>query len=139
MKSAYRISATILAFAGGILLINSGYRTSSFLLTLLSLSESQKIVPDVVRTILLVAIPILTVIISLGGILVIAGGVLLLFKHKFSASVLIALGGGIGLIGIIIALGYSVYSAGIFSIITHIEYWIGVLIASTSRALGKKS
>lgn len=139
MKIAYRILAAVLAFAGGILLLSSGYRTSSFLLTALKFSESQGVVPTEIKAILLTAIPILTVIISLGGLLVLAGGVLLLIKHKFTASVLIALGGGVGLIGIVLALGYSVYSSGLFSIIQHTDYWVGVVLASLARMLGKRS
>ncbi|MCL4519865.1 MAG: hypothetical protein M1587_11790 [Thaumarchaeota archaeon] len=138
-KTAYRISGAALAILGGLLLIVSGYRTSSFILTVLSFSEKQAAVPSEVKTVITIAIPILTFVISLGGILVICGGILLLLKHKTSATFLIALGGGVGFIGIIIGLGYNVYEFGPAAIIAHFDYWIGVLVASIGRALAKKS
>lgn len=138
-KLTFRISGAALAMLGGLLIVVSGYRTSSFILSVLSFSENQTVVPSVVRTAITVAIPVLTFVISLGGILVISGGILLLLRHKTSAILLIALGGGVGFIGIVIGLGYNVFTSGPISIISHFDYWIGVLVASIGRALGKRS
>jgi hypothetical protein len=139
LKTSYLIAGAVYAFAGGLLLIFSGYRTSSFLLSVLSIAQQQSIVPADIKTILGIAGPILSAIISLGGLLVLAGGGLLIAKHKSTASILIALGGGFGFLGIVIALGYAVYSSGLSTIITHTDYWIGVLIASIAREIGKRA
>ncbi|MCL4519297.1 MAG: hypothetical protein M1587_08885 [Thaumarchaeota archaeon] len=139
LKDALKYAAAILAFIGGALIILSGYRTTSFLISVLSFSEKQGIVPVEIRSALVTAVPILSFIISLGGILVVGGGVLLLLHHKFTASILIALGGGFGFVGIVIALGYDVYTSGFLSIVLHTDYWAGVLFATIARELGKRS
>jgi hypothetical protein len=139
LKTSYLVVGAIFAFAGGLFIITSGYRTSSFMLSVLKIAEGQSVVPAEVKTVLSVAIPVLTALISLGGILVLAGAMVLVAKHKSTGSILIALGGGFGFIGIVIALGYAVYSSGFGTIITHTDYWIGVLIASVGREIGRRA
>lgn len=137
-KTALIILTAFLAFVGGTLLIQSGFRTPSFLLTLLSYSEKQSFVPPEVTAVLNIAAPILSAIISLGGLLVILGGLLVIVRHRTVASVLIALGGGFGIIGLFLALGYGVFTSGLSIILTHVDYWIGVLFATAAREILKR-
>ena len=60
MKGALKYAAAILAFIGGALIILSGYRTTSFLISVLSFSEKQGIVPVEIRSALVTAVPILS-------------------------------------------------------------------------------
>ena len=136
-SSASVISGGILAILGGLLILGSGFRTSSFLLTLLSYSSGKyaTVLPYPVDFATRAALTVLGFIIALGGLSAILGGILALLKHRTIGKLFVALGGGIGLIGIGIAVGYAIYTSGPSILVTHIEYWIGVLIASVGRYL----
>ncbi len=116
----------------------SGVTTKSFLVTVVSYSE-QKFgsgLLSIAQSSIDFALLALSLIIALGGTLAILGGGLVLLKHRLTGKTLIALGGGFGFIGIVIAMGYDVFTTvGISVIVTHFEYWIGVLVASIGRYL----
>lgn len=134
---AVSIVGGILAVIGGVLILQSGVGTRSFLLTVISVSE-QKFggsLPGIAKSLINLVIIALGSLISLGGVLVILGGVLVLLKHRFSGKILVALGGGMGFLGIAISLAYDVFTVGLSAIISHVPYWIGVLIASVGRYL----
>ena len=131
------IAGGILAIIGGILILQSGVGTRSFLLTVVSISEQRfgGSLPGVAKSLINLVIVALSSLISLGGLLAILGGALVLLKHRFSGKILIALGGGMGFIGIGISLAYDVFTEGLSGFVLHVPYWIGVLIASIGRSL----
>lgn len=131
------IAGGVLAVIGGVLILQSGVGTRSFLLTVISISD-QKFggsLPGIAKSLIDVVIIALGSLISLGGLLAIIGGVLVLLKHRFSGKILIALGGGMGFLGIAVSLAYDVFTQGLSAIISHVPYWIGIVITSIGRYL----
>lgn len=131
------IAGGILAVIGGVLILQSGVATRSFLLAAISYSDQKfgSALPSIAQSTVQIALLLLSSVISLGGLIAILGGVLVLLKHRLSGKVLIALGGGMGLFGIAISMGYDIITTGISAIITHFQYWIGIVIASIGRYL----
>ena len=131
------IAGGILALIGGAIIVLSGYRTGSFLVTVAHYSEAKfgSLLPGEALSAVQVALLVLSFIIGFGGFLVILGGLLVLAKHLTTGKILIGLGGGVGFIGIAISVGYAVYVDGFSVLITHADYWIGVLIATIGRYL----
>lgn len=131
------ISGGILAIVGGLLILQSGVGTRSFLLSVISISEQRfgGDLPGIAKSLINLFILALSSLISLGGLLAIIGGILVLLKHRFSGKIIIALGGGMGFLGIAISLSYDVFTQGLSAIVLHIPYWIGILIASIGRSL----
>ena len=131
------ITGGILAIIGGSLIMNSGFGTRSFIITVLSYSD-QKFgsgLPDLARLTFNAAIFVLSAVIALGGLVAVLGGLLVLLKHRTMGKLLIALGGGMGFLGILISMGYDVVTTGLRVLATHFEYWIGIVIASVGRYL----
>ena len=131
------IAGGVLAIIGGILILQSGVSTRSFLLTVASYSFKRfgGGLPGIAQDSISLALLALGALIALGGLLAILGGFLVLVKHRLSGKILIALGGGIGFIGIAIAMGYDVFTTGVAALFTHVQYWIGIVIASIGRYL----
>jgi hypothetical protein len=131
------IAGGILAIIGGALIITSGYRTGSFLVTAASYSEAKfgSFLSGQELSTIQIALIVLSFVISFGGILAVLGGVLVISKHLTIGKILISLGGGVGFIGIAISVGYAIYVNGFSILVTHIDYWLGVLIASIGRYL----
>ena len=129
----------ILAIVGGILIVVSGFAIHGFTLTVLDwlTSNAPKYVPPNIIPILVVVLEILSALIALGGITVIFGGVVILSGHLFSGRLLVSLGGGTGLIGFLIALGYSLFTTGPSNIIVHVEYWVGIVIVVVARWMAR--
>src|SRR5271169_1879701 len=127
----------ILAIIGGVLIITSGFRTGSFLVTAASYSEAKfgSLLPGQALTTIQIALIVLSFVIGFGGLLAILGGVLVMSKHLTIGKILIGLGGGVGFIGIAISVGYAIYVNGFSILVTHVDYWLGVLIASIGRYL----
>lgn len=136
-NNATIIVGGILAVVGGMLILQSGVVTRSFILSIISISD-QKFggsLPGIAKSLIDVVIIALGSLISLGGLLAIIGGVLVLLKHRFSGKILIALGGGMGFLGIAISLAYDVFTEGLSAVISHVPYWIGIVITSVGRYL----
>jgi hypothetical protein len=131
------IAGGILAMVGGAVIVTSGFRTGSFLVTAASYSEAKfgSLLPGQALNAVQIALVILSFIIGFGGLLAILGGVLVLTKHLTIGKILIGLGGGVGFIGIAISVGYAVFVNGLSILVTHADYWIGVLIATIGRYL----
>jgi hypothetical protein len=131
------VAGGILAIIGGLLIITSGFRTGSFLVTAAKFSETQfgSSLPNGALTIIQIAVLALSFVIGFGGLLAILGGILLITKHLTIGKILLGLGGGVGFIGIAISLGYAIYVSGFSVLATHFDYWLGVLIASIGRYL----
>jgi len=127
----------ILAIVGGVLILTSGYRTGSFLVTAASYSEAKfgSFLSGQELSTIQIALIVLSFVIGFGGLLAILGGVLVISKHLTIGKILIGLGGGVGFIGIAISVGYAIYVNGFSILATHVDYWLGILIASIGRYL----
>jgi hypothetical protein len=130
-----RILCSILAIAGGLLIFSSGVRTQSFALE--ALVYISKFFPPTVSAVVDVVAFTMAAVISLGGILVIGGGILVLRRHTSTGKLLIILGGGIGFIGIAISMGYYVFVDGLSILATRIDYWIGLFVATLARYVAR--
>jgi hypothetical protein len=134
------IASGLTAFVAGALIINSGFHTQSVMLSAISNQTFQRALPEIAQLILRTGSLVLGAIVALGGILVLLGGGLVFLRHFTIGKILISLGGGFGLFGIGIALIYAVASSHGFSIVfLHIEYWIGLGVATGARALAGKA
>ncbi len=131
--------AGVLAIVGGLLIVVSGFAIHGFTLTILDwlMGAAPKYLPQNIAPFLVVVFQILIDLITLGGLTVIFGGIIILFGRLFTGRLLVALGGGAGLIGFLIALGYSFLTTGPLGIIIHLEYWIGIVIAVIARRLAR--
>ena len=84
------------------------------------------------------AITLVQLVIGLGGLTVIAGGLIVLANHTSIGRIVILLGGAGGFLGLLISFGYSVYKgAGIDPILYYLPYWVGLTIAAVARRLAK--
>lgn len=130
-----------LAILSGVLIITSGYRVQGLLISVLRLAEQKfgSDLPGYLRTITTFSIVALAFLISLGGILVVIGGIIILLRHIFIGRIFIGLGGGVGFLGLLIAFGITFFSSGISAILMHLDYWIGVILASIASHLAKMS
>lgn len=94
--------------------------------------------PSILQSISSLSIDALALIISLGGILVILGAVVVLTNHILTGRILIGLGGGVGFLGILVAVAIAFYGSGVNGITSHLDYWIGVILASIASYIAKK-
>ena len=132
--------SAVLALVAGFLIVISGYRSQGMLFSVLSFAD-QKFggsLPSILQVVTNLTVTALAIIISLGGILVIIGGIVLLLKRVFTGRLLILLGGGFGFLGILIAVGIAFVGSGIGGVTGHLDYWIGVVLASIARYIAKK-
>jgi hypothetical protein len=143
INSTWVVASGLTALVAGSLIINSGFHTQSVMLSALmnpTFQQSQRALPEVAQLILRFGSLILGAIIALGGIIVLLGGGLVFVRHFTVGKILISLGGGFGLFGIGVALVYAIVSTGGFSVVlSHIEYWIGLGIATIARALAGRA
>ncbi len=122
-------------------MVLSGFVTHSLMLSILTYLEQNYSsgLPETVRTLVTVAVTVIGILVSLGGITVAAGGVMLLVRHKLVGRTLIALGGGVGFLSLLIGLGYYSFANGTAEVLLHVEYWIGVVIAAVARWASKNA
>jgi len=139
--SSRRYLAGILAVLGGALMVLSGYAARGFLYQALGYA-----VPHLLdfggsfASAAVVAITLVQLVIGLGGLTVIAGGLIVLAKHTSIGRLVILLGGAGGFLGLIVSLGYSVYKGGgIDPILYYLPYWVGLTIAVVARRLAKSA
>lgn len=130
----------MLALAGGFLIVASGLSAHGFLLFVVDFLKDK--VPNYLLGLTgefaSLAIQVLAVLIAMGGITVILGGIAVLSGHFFTGRLLIALGGGAGFLGLAITMAYWALTMGLPTIITHSEYWIGVILAVIARSLARR-
>lgn len=115
----------------------SGFETHGFFISIIyyvSVNLASHL-PSILQRLMSLVFGFLSILISLGGITVIAGGVALLARHSWLGRMLIALGGGAGFVGLAIGLAYYSFVSGLSGTVLHIEYWIGVGLAATARWL----
>ncbi len=139
LTSTRNRTAGILAVVGGLfILIGGGTGMARFL------SELSEIVQDLlggknetVETIFW----ILIIIAALGGISVILGGILLYKEHITTGKILIALGAGIGIIGLILGI-ITAFAKGeelqFFSWLTTSLMGIGLVLSLVARLMAKQ-
>jgi hypothetical protein len=132
--------AGILAVLGGLLMLGSGYASRGFLYTALGYAVPQ--VTDVfsgaVANAVVAAITALELVIALGGITVVAGGLVLLTRHTTIGRLLVYLGGGAGFLGLLVSFGYSAYKlGGVDPVLSYLPYWVGLAMAVVARRLAK--
>jgi hypothetical protein len=129
------------AIVGGLLMFLGGVTSHSITLWILPTLKQEILThtPATVHAEALLAIGIIAALVSLGGITVIFGGLLLLAKRRSTGRLLIAMGGGAGLIGLCLALGYYLYVNGPAGVSAHAGYWIGLVLAVVARRVAGKS
>jgi len=140
LMSARRYLAGALAVVGGSLMVLSGYSSRGFLYTALGYAEPHvsDLLTGMAANAAVLAITVLELVIALGGVTVLAGGLVILARHATVGRILISLGGGAGFLGLLISFGYSVYKlGGIDPVLSYLPYWVGLVMAVTGRHLSK--
>ncbi len=129
----------ILAVIGGFLMVLSGYTSKGLLYAALPYLEKEISVylSGFAAIAATLAITILELLITLGGLTVLAGGVVILLRHTRTGRLLIYLGGGAGLFGLLISFGYTTYRLGLNSAVAYAPYWVGLAMAVAARRLAK--
>ncbi|MGI0081010.1 MAG: hypothetical protein ACRECH_15485 [Nitrososphaerales archaeon] len=137
-RSAIVLSGS-LAILGGLLILASGARTQSFMLdaVLFVYQREGSVIPTTMEPLIKDFILVLSAIILLGGLLAVVGGFTIFEGHLTAGKILVALGGGIGFAGIAFLMGYDIYAYGFSVLISRIDYWIGVLLATVARYVAK--
>jgi hypothetical protein len=132
-------TAALIAVIGGVLLFLGGSIGMVGFLTQLQdiifemLGEPNSLIETIFWILIFIA--------ALGGIAVIIGGLLIYKNHIIAGKFLIALGAGIGIIGLIIGLITSMYqgdSANYFSWITTSFAGIGIVLSIIARLMAKR-
>jgi hypothetical protein len=133
-------TAALLAVFGGVLLfIGGSIGMVGFL------SELEKIILNILgeeNAMVETIFWILILIAALGGISVIIGGLLIYKSHIISGKFLIALGAGIGIIGLFIGLISALYQGkgdAFFGWLTTSFVGIGIVLSIVARLLAKRS
>jgi len=108
-----------------------GLASHSLVLWILPLLQQEAIarLPSPVSSTIMLVLDVVALLVTLGGITVIFGGLALLGKHRTTGRLLIALGGGAGFLGLLVALGFYVWTNGIAGVEAHVGYWVGVILA----------
>ena len=122
------------------MMLLGGLASHSLALWILPLLQDEILshLPSPAGSAAILAIDVIALLVSLGGITVIFGGILLLLKHRSTGRLLIAFGGGAGFIGLLLALGYYVVVNGPTGVGNHAGYWAGVVLAVIARWLAGK-
>ena len=133
--------AGIIAIIAGLVMVGSGYTSHPIYLFVLEYVKTHygSSLPSTAQLAINLAIFALNIIVALGGVLVISGGVLLLLKRGFSGRLLIRLGGGLGIFGLLIAIGETYYLSGFSLAAFHAEYWIGIILAVAAIWLSQRA
>ncbi|HUH99664.1 MAG TPA: hypothetical protein VLY65_01350 [Nitrososphaerales archaeon] len=131
-------SGTI-AVLGGLLMFLGGVTSHSLVLWILPMLQQEVLtrLPAPIETAARVAVDIIALLVSLGGITVVLGGLALLLGRRSTGRTLIALGGAAGVLGLSLALGYTVLVSGLGSVGPHAGYWVGVAVAVVARRLAR--
>lgn len=138
-RSRLYVSGAI-AVLGGLLMFLGGVTSHSIALWILPMLNQEVLarLPQPVETGAVLVVDIIAALVSLGGLTVIFGGVSLMLGRRSIGRALVALGGGAGLIGLSLALGYTVLVSGLGSVTSHVGYWVGVVLAVVARRVAAK-
>jgi len=129
-----------LAIVGGLLMLGSGYSSRGFLYTALGYAEPHvsQFLQGIAASAAILAITLVEFAIALGGITVVAGGLVILVRHTTMGRTLIYLGGGAGFLGLLISFGLSVYRlGGLDPVLSYLPYWVGLVLAVVGRRISK--
>lgn len=129
-----------LAIVGGLLMLGSGYSSRGFLYTALGYAEPHvsQFLQGIAASAAILAITLVEFAIALGGITVVAGGLVILVRHTTMGRTLIYLGGGAGFLGLLISFGLSVYRlGGLDPVLSYLPYWAGLVLAVVGRRISK--
>lgn len=133
-------AAGALAAAGGLLMLASGYASRGFLFSALGYAAprlSDYLSGDF-ASLALLAITLVELVIGLGGLTVLAGGILILAKHATIGRTLVWLGGASGFLGLVVGFGYAIFRlGGLEPTLAYLPYWIGVAMAILGRRLAR--
>lgn len=135
-----RYLAGVLAVSGGVLMVISGYAARGFMYQALGYAEPHvsDLLSGAMANAAILAITFVQLVIGLGGLTVIAGGLIVLAKHTSGGRIVILLGGAGGFLGLLISFGYSVYKVGgIDPVLYYLPYWVGLTIAVVGRRFAK--
>ena len=129
-----------IAILGGLLMFLGGVTTHGIALWILPMLNEEVLarLPPPAQTGAVLAVDMIAALVSLGGLTVAFGGVSLLLGRRSIGRALVALGGGAGLIGLSLALGYTVLVGGLGNVTSHVGYWVGVVLAVVARRLAAK-
>lgn len=133
------LASSVLAMAGGALMVDGGLVNHSFLLSILNLAggEASSLLDGVPGFALLLAISVVSMLIGLGGLTVVVGGIVIYARHITTGRLLVALGGGTGFVGLLISFGYTALTTGFTIAVSHSVYWVGLAIAIVARRIAK--
>jgi hypothetical protein len=129
------------AILGGLLMFLGGFTSHSVALWILPMLNEEILarLPSPVQTDAVLAVDAIAALVSLGGLTVVLGGVSLLLGRRSIGRALVALGGGAGLIGLSLALGYTLIVDGLGGVTSHVGYWVGVVLAVVARRFAARS
>jgi len=120
--------------------LGSGYSSRGFLYTALGYAEPHvsQFLQGIAASAAILAITLVEFAIALGGITVVAGGLVILVRHTTMGRTLIYLGGGAGFLGLLISFGLSVYRlGGLDPVLSYLPYWVGLVLAVVGRRISK--
>ena len=120
--------------------MGSGYSSRGFLYTALGYAEPHvsQFLQGIAASAAILAITLVEFAIALGGITVVAGGLVILVRHTTMGRTLIYLGGGAGFLGLLISFGLSVYRlGGLDPVLSYLPYWVGLVLAVVGRRISK--
>lgn len=132
-------SSGILAIAGGVLMVASGFAARGLLFTTLNLVEGEipQYLGGIVGLTATLVVSIIALLIALGGFTVALGGISFLMHHRTTGRLLILLGGGAGVLGLLVTFGYAAFRLGLGVALSYVPYWIGVALAIVARWMAK--
>lgn len=138
-RGARMIAGSALAVSGGALMVIGGFASHSFLLSVLGLIDANLggYLSGTSLFAVQVSILVISALISLGGLTVISGGVLIFTGHLTTGRLLIMLGGGAGFLGLLVSFGYAAFTTGVSGALSHSVYWIGLVLSVLGRRIAK--
>lgn len=135
------VASAVMAVAGGTLMVDGGFATHSFLLSILGVVQSGlgSLLGGLPAFVAEAAVAFVALLVGLGGFTVAVGGLLIYSGHITSGRLLIALGGGAGFVGLLVSFGYTAFTSGVAVALGHSLYWLGLVLAIAARRVAKKA
>ena len=121
-------------------MVVSGYAARGFLYQALGYAEPHlsDLLNGGVASTAVIVVTLVQFVIGLGGLTVMAGGLVVLANHTSIGRFIILLGGAGGFLGLLISFGYSAYKVGgVGPVLYYLPYWAGLLLAVLGRRLAK--
>jgi hypothetical protein len=130
-----------LALGGGAMMAAGGLANHSFLVSLLDVAggEASSYLGGASGLLIMLAVTVVSLLIGLGGLTVMAGGLVIYTRHITAGRLLVALGGGGGFVGLLLSFGYTAFTAGYSVAVSHSVYWLGLILAVFARRVTKRA